>query len=233
MNKEAEHLDWEEIEAMLFHVKQKAAQEQDFDLRARYWEELLLLGCACFTGRRPSDYGKWKWGHLIDASGTDITFWFEFYERKPLNLMLARDRHRGRLEGENKKLKKAKKTQVYIIPEFRDLLREIWKEMGYPNQEQYLFNSERGAKAEDGLTTDGINWRILRIATECGISRRITAYSFRRAVMLKVYGSFDANIGLQMAQQFAGHSSPLTTARYIGLGKNRTKMLFEQLTFKK
>lgn len=233
MNKEAAHLEWDEIENLLNHIRQKAQAEGDIKFANRYWEELLLVGCACYTGRRPSDYGKWKWEHLLNEASTDIAQWFEFYERKPLNLMLARERHRGRLETDNKFLRKAKKTRVYIIPEFRELIGETWRGLGYPTKDRHLFSSERGQCAREGLTTDGVNFRIKRLEKEVGIDRGITAYSFRRAVMLKVYGSFDPNIGLQMAQQFAGHSSPLTTARYIGLGRERIQNLYEQLTFKK
>ena len=213
MNHKAKILDWDLIGNALRVLQEKER-----------WDDLLLIASACFTGCRPGDWTKFTWDvFLVNGKAKMET---TIVEKKRENMAKSRALKKGTKF-------KVKERQLFLVPQFRAILEACWNGKKQPYLTTYMFRGSTGPKnASGGISTFTANTRLKRLAVEFGLNPDITNYYFRKTAARKIYDSqADHTTGLRLAQTFMNHTSPTSTAHYIGLTVDEARSAFEILTF--
>jgi integrase len=214
MNHKAKILEWKTIGRVLAGLQEKER-----------WDDLLLIAAACFTGCRPGDWTKFTWNIFLDANGKAKKETM-IVEKKQLNMA------KSRAEKNGTKFK-IKERQLFLVPQFRSILELCWNGKKQPYLTTYMFRGKSGPNnTSGGISTQGANDRHKRLSREFGLDPDITNYFYRRTAARRIYDSQeDHTTGLRLAQTFMNHTSPTSTAHYIGLTEDEARKSFEMLTF--
>ncbi len=203
MNKVAQPFEWEKLCEAIRLLR----EEQDY-------RNLLILATSCFTGLRCSDWSKLTWSKFLTKIDGKVVC------RDKIVLI------------EQKTKAHKKKRTIYLADDFRALIVECYEGAKIRNAGDPLFIPLRGPKtgSKDGISTDGANLILKKIGARVGLPAGTTTHSFRKTFGQRIYKYLGSNFdALLYVQKIFGHSTPETTARYIGLEENRIEDAYKSL----
>jgi integrase len=134
---------------------------------------------------------------------------------------------RGRLKGGRGLWKRrVRERKVPVHPQLQAALQNFINKLfgnDLPDPRAYLFTGRKSRPGSEGQPISRIQaYRILRAAAAAaGDCHRVGTHSLRKAFAHEVYER--SNHNLTLTQQAMGHSSVLTTVRYLELGSNAVR----------
>ena len=165
---------------------------------------MFLVGIN--LGIRASDLCYLKYSFFMEEDGT----FKDFYTLQP---------------------KKTKKTGKFVKLYFNQVVKkaitDFLEEYPMKSMDDYLFKSKKG----DGAITERTLWKIIvDVAEEAGLNGNYGSHSLRKTFGFWVWrNAEDKNKSLITLQVIFNHSSPATTAKYIGLTDGEVSEAFNDL----
>lgn len=174
---------------------------------------LLILGCA--TGFRIRELTSLTCGQVWDAAVGDVA----------REVIIARRNLKG---GRGLWQRSVRGRRVPLGEPVRDAIREFLQERAPWDPEKALFSTCRSNETGRPLHRSQA-WRIIsQAAAECGLDvGRISTHTLRKTFVGRVYRATGND--LIATQRIVGHTSPLTTARYLETDSNRLDQIILSL----
>lgn len=201
----------EDIAAMVKVFDKHIEEAQDNNKRQIAARNKMLFLVGINIGIRASDLRQVKWSYFLEDNG-DGTFTF----KKGYTIMPKKTAH------------KRKFVNLYFNQAIQKALTEYISIYPFESLDDYLFPSRKG----NASITEASIWRILNeTAKEAGIEQNIGSHSLRKTFGYWIWhNAEDKNKSLIILQQIFNHSSPATTAKYIGITKAEMEETFNSLT---
>lgn len=123
---------------------------------------------------------------------------------------------------------KSKYVTLYFNKAVKTAIMEYVSEYPIDSIDDYLFTSQKGS---DEAIEESSIWRIIKAtAAEAGIKQNIGSHSLRKTFGYWIWhNAEDKNEALCILQMVFNHSSPATTAKYIGITDGEIKNAFNSI----
>ncbi len=196
----------EQIKAMINLFDKRIGDALDDNKRQIACRNKMLFLVGINLGIRASDLCGLRYSFFINSDGT----FKDSYSLQP------------------KKTKKTGKfVKLYFNQTVKKAITDYIEEFPLEDIDAYLFKSRQG----NSSITEKSLWRILNeAAIEVGIEQNIGSHSLRKTFGYWVWhNAEDKNKALVVLQQIFKHSSPATTAKYIGITNNEISDVFNSL----
>lgn len=160
---------------------------------------LFILGCA--TGFRIRELTSLTCGQVWDAAAGDVA----------REVTIARRNLKG---GRGLWQRSVRGRRVPLSESVRAALRDYLQEIAPWEPEKALFSTCRSGGTKRPLHR-GQAWRIIvQAAADCGLDTgRISTHTLRKTFVGRIYRATGND--LIATQRIVGHTSPMTTARYL------------------
>lgn len=166
--------------------------------RGQHRDRLFVLLGAC-TGFRVSELLTLQWSQLVAADGQIVR-----------EVTIARRLLKG---GRSERARAIRSRRVALGERARDAVADYLATLNcLPTPETHVFASRKGLIQP--ITRCHATWLLQEAARAAGIdASRVGAHSLRKVFARGVYAG--SGCDLVLTQRLLGHTSPLTTARYL------------------
>ena len=168
---------------------------------------LFILGIN--LGIRASDLCSLRWNFFFEESNCQLSFreWYTIMPKKTAN--------------------KRKFVKLFFNDAVKKAIMEYITVYPIKDMNDYLFKSRKG----NNYIEERSIWRIIKAtAAEAGIKQNIGSHSLRKTFGYWVWhNAEDKNEALCILQMVFNHSSPATTAKYIGITDGEIKNAFNSI----
>ena len=200
----------EEINAMInvldLHIENMFNTKTQRQIAVR---NKLLFVLGINLGIRASDLCSLRWSFFFEDDCDELTF-REFYTIMP-----------------KKTANKRKFVKLYFNDAVKKTILDYINVYPIEDINDYLFMSRKG----NSCIEESSIWRIIKnTAAEAGIKQNIGSHSLRKTFGYWVWhNAEDKNEALCILQLVFNHSSPATTAKYIGITDGEIKNAFNSI----
>lgn len=168
---------------------------------------LFILGIN--LGIRASDLCSLHWNFFFEENDCQLSFreWYTIMPKKTAN--------------------KRKFVKLFFNDAVKKAIMEYITVYPIKDMNDYLFKSRKG----DSYIEESSIWRIIKAtAAEAGIKQNIGSHSLRKTFGYWIWhNAEDKNEALCILQMVFNHSSPATTAKYIGITDGEIKNAFNSI----
>lgn len=200
----------EEIDAMISVFDGHIANAKGDHHRKVAYRNKMLFIIGINVGIRASDLRALRWSFFYEKSEDGELVFKKFYKLQP-----------------QKQKKYGKFVPMFFNPTVQIAIEDFVRKYPIRNLDDYLFLSQKGNGA---MEVDTIRNIIKDAAYEAGIKQNIGSHSLRKSFGFWAWhNAQDKNKALVILQQIFSHSSPQTTARYIGILDNEIEDMFWSL----
>jgi integrase len=170
----------------------------EFLTAARRQRDRLLLVLGCGTGYRITELLSLTIGQVWDGKAA----------RK--EVLVARRHLKG---GAGAYCRSVRSRRVPLSVKIQELVSEYMTSLPVPTlPEAALFSTDRSGEA--AMNRSSAFRMLSRVAKDCGIDpARVATHTFRKTFVVRAYRA--SGCDLIKTQRIVGHSSPMTTARYL------------------
>lgn len=200
----------EEVEAMLSIFDKHISNAKGDGHRKVACRNKLLFVIGMNVGIRASDLRTLRWSFFYEESEDGKLGFKKFYKLQP------------------QKQKKHKKfVPMFFNPTVQIAIEDFVQQYPIQNLNDYLFPSQKSDEAMEVASL----WRIIKEAAhEAGIKQNIGSHSLRKSFGFWAWhNAKDKNKALIILQQIFAHSSPQTTAKYIGILDDEIEDVFNSI----
>lgn len=198
-----------DIAAMITVLDKHIAEAKDNNKRQIAARNKMLFLIGINIGIRASDLRKLRYSFFYEEEKGKLIF------RDSYTIMPKKTAHKHK----------------YVKLFFNDVVRKAISEYttAYPFESlnDYLFTSRKGNEA----ISEASIWRLMNdTALEAGIKQNIGSHSLRKTFGYWVWhNAEDKNKALIILQQIFNHSSPATTAKYIGITETEMEEAYDSI----